>query len=124
MWRTEFFHGIRDELPILLGVLPLWDDLWSVCHQCGHPSKYRASHVMHCLRRRGLLHDPDDDDPVSLSLNVLGELGSLGVAIPIEPLVSLLDHEDDLIVEEEAEALCKFGERTPSWNCAKILSRR
>jgi HEAT repeat protein len=59
-----------------------------------------------------LLSDTDED-VVRNSIEVLGELGSMGVAIPLEPLISLLDHEDEFIAGEAAEALCKLGERTP-----------
>jgi HEAT repeat protein len=59
-----------------------------------------------------LLNDPDDH-VVRSAIAVLGELGSLGVAVPVEQLVSLLDHEDEFIAGEAAETLCKFGERAP-----------
>jgi HEAT repeat protein len=59
-----------------------------------------------------LLNDPNDE-VVRSSISVLGELASLGVAVPVEPLVLLLGHEERFIVGEVAEALCKFGERAP-----------
>jgi len=59
-----------------------------------------------------LLNDPDDTVARS-SIDVLGELGSLGVAVPVAPLVSLMGHEDEFIKRDAIEALCKFGERAP-----------
>jgi len=59
-----------------------------------------------------LLNDPIDGI-IESSIEVLGELASLGVAIPVEPLVSLLSHEDEFVAGEAAKALCKLGESTP-----------
>ncbi|MFL5702651.1 MAG: HEAT repeat domain-containing protein, partial [Ktedonobacteraceae bacterium] len=59
-----------------------------------------------------LLNDPDDH-VVRSAIAVLGELGSLGVAVPVEQLVSLLGHEDEFIAGDAAETLCKFGEHAP-----------
>lgn len=59
-----------------------------------------------------LLNDPDEH-VVKRAIDVLGELGRLGVAIPVEPLITLLDHENEYIAGDAAKALCTLGERTP-----------
>ena len=62
---------------------------------------------------RKLLDDSSDKLPLQESIAVLGQLAELGVSVPTEPLIALLEHEDTYLIRQAAEALCKFGERTP-----------
>lgn len=73
-------------------------------------AKARQEILLEYLLR--LLDDPDDD-VVEEAIDMLGGLATVGVAIPLEPLIAFLDHENESLVAEAAEALCKCGERTP-----------
>lgn len=59
-----------------------------------------------------LLDDPDDE-VVEKAIGVLGDVAAVGVDVPVEPLIAFLDHENELLIEEAARALCKCGERAP-----------
>lgn len=59
-----------------------------------------------------LLDDPNEE-VAEKAIGVLGDLAKVGVAIPVEPLIAFLDHENESFIEAAAEALCKCGERTP-----------
>ena len=68
-----------------------------------------------------LLHDPNDE-VVQEALALLGDLGNSGIAVPIEPMLSLLSSQDTYTAECAIEALCKLGEHCPIDALLAIMS--